>query len=1319
MDLGIFLWKKQLFGLSMVALVTFFLSEIIIFMLSGWSFVFLSQALFFLVVFIALILPEKSTIIIFFIGMIYLVFSAQSAGPDFSGLVPAMVQFYVFVSMSIVLSVIVREIRHNEKKYYTLLENTSRGICIYDFEKKAVAEKNRAFIYDPEIFFDRIREADPGLFEAGAASRDASSTFEIEYEFKGGERNELQIFAEKIFGKYILLIVTDITDRKREEENSQIVSALSNALLRGSNIAASSSFTLYAARNISEVCGVGIYLPAEGNNGYILDSSHNLSDSFESAFSTVGLQDRIGRLIVEGETVETDTTVLGIGCNGDNEPPSRRNVLVVPVYLTNKPVGCIFAVSDRGKSFSESSRNSLDSIAHIFGSALKRIRAENEILSVKTNLESLFESLDDFIFIFDKSGRILHTNSTVSGKLGYGTRELEEMNIADIHGYESFEAFERDINPLVSGESYIVPFDLVKNSGEKIPVEMKAVIGKWADSDAFFVIDRDVALRKRHEDEIRSRDAILDAVSIIAENFLRAETWVANINESLERLGRAAGVAAVCLFEARRSAEGPLHFGNVYKWVNGDYRFVPDMESFIELSLFREWLGLSQKGRWNMEIATATLNRGSVSAGDEAIFEKLNIETILAVPLIVDGSFRGVMCLVEGKKRIWLTAETDAFMIAGEIISSAIKRTETDEIFRNPIERSLVGVFLVQDLKLRYINPKFAEMFGYSREELLDKVDVIDLIHPDYRRMIISEMDKKIERLESGFIGKKNEKPLDLKFEVKGIRKDGSLVDFEVYGSLMLHRESNSFIGMAMDVTQRKEAERKLYESTERLDMALKSTKLGIFDWNIRDDKLSYSDALFTMLGYTPEDYEEDRMTFGDIIHPDDLRHKEKKLKDHLEGKTPYYETEYRMKGKNGEWMWISVKGQVVERDSAGRAVRITGTHLDITERKNAEEKITHLNRVLKAVRNVNELIVRETDINRLIKGACGLLVETRGYLDAWVILTDRYGSFLDSAGSGDREDVEDIIGKTRSGNPPKILVDALRTNEIISFSKLMNPGNAAGDEGELLCRRLDYGSNIFGVIIISIPAGLSEDKDELGLFNELASDISFAIHDILLQKERKSYEEQVLRSLEEKTVLLQEVHHRVKNNLQIISGLIKMQSRSIEDASARDSLLRCENRIMALAMVHEALYRSESLSEISVREHFINLAQTLVDSLAFTEYKDIRLKTDIQSISLPINIAIPCSLIINEVISNSIKYAFAGRDSGKISLVFCTDGDNYYLEISDDGVGVPEEFDLEKSKSLGMRLVRRLAVEQLKGRVDIRVGEGTSFIFVFPINPG
>lgn len=1447
MDFGFILLKKRLFILSLVVLVTFFLSEIVIFMLSRDSFLVISQLIFIIIIIVSLFLPEKSAIVNIFIGLIYLIFSAVSASPYFSEFVPAVIQFYVFIMMSIVISGIVRDISHNEKKYCSLLENTSRGICIYDIGRETVSEKNNSFTYDADAIFSAVREKDREFFTPALEEDHKSSTFEIKYDAGTGRERDLLVFAERLFDTFVLFIVTDITERRKEEENSQIISALSHALLTGSNIDAASSFTINAARNISDTEGVGIYLFDDAKGMYSLFSSRNLPAAFESDNLFIDPGSEPGRIIEDGYAVITtpDTWRLSVtGEIGSGEECvsslSGREVAIIPFYLTNKPVGCIIPVTAAGEKFSDSSRFSLESIAHIYGSALRRIRAEREIADAKANLESLFDSVDDFIFVYDGEGKILHTNSVAFERLGYDLRGMENLNIAEIHSRDP-ETFAREVHGLVEGKNGFRHFDLITSGGEKIPVEMKAVAGRWDDVEAFFAIDRDVTLRKKHEDEIRSRDAILDSVSVIAKNLLGTEKWDENIGESLMRLVEAADVSSVCLFESKRIADGSFSPDNIYHRENGECAIVPDLKKFMSLSFFEEWPSKSKETPRSENFRFTDLESASVK--DKEIFEELNISTVMSVPLIVDGNFRGCLCLVEEKKRIWSATETEAIVIAAEIISSAIKRTETDEIFRNPIERSLAGVFVVlPDFSLQYVNPKFSEMFGYSHGEIPEKIGVFDLVRPEYRDSITEEAEKARK-----FIIEGRNPSRDFHFELIGVKKDGNPIDVEVYGSYILYGGVPSFVGMALDITSRKSAERELeesrnqyrslaanvpgvvfrclpdgewtmlylsedivdicgypsedfidgkvrsfetiihsddsayversileaierdvpweieyrichengdviwvyesgravrdasggvkyldgiilnissrkkaekelYETTERLNLTLEGADLGIFDWNIVADTLFYNERLFGMLGYTSGEYERGEFSFDSIIHPEDREEKEKILKEHLEGRTPYYETEYRMRSKDGEWRWISVKGQVVERNPAGEPVRLAGTHLDITEKKEASERINHLNRVLKAVRNVNELIVREVNINHLIKRASELLVETRGYLDAWVILTDSFGSYLASAGSGDRKEVADIIAATESGNPPKIIVDSLRSPEIITISDTSGEETGpGGSDGILLCRRLEYLDTIFGVIIISTPSGLSGDREEIILFNELASDISFAIHDIILQKERESYQDQIIQSLEEKTVLLQEVHHRVKNNLQIISGLIKMQSRTINDPSAKESLKSCENRIMTLAMVHEALYRSEDLSEISAREHFSNLAGNLVDSLTHAGLMKIKLDLDIRDVSLPINIAIPCSLIINEVLSNSIKYAFAGRDSGALSVVFRPENGGYFLSVSDDGVGVPEDFDLENASSLGLRLVRRLATQQLGGTVEIRANKGTSFIFRFP----
>ena len=260
MNPDILLKNKGLLCLSVFALVTFLLSEIVIFMLSGEFFVVISQVLFIIIIFIALVLPEKSTISSVLIGIVYLLITGLVTYGDISGIIPAMAQFYVFVSMSIVLSLIIRAIHYSERKYYSLLENTSRGICIYDIERCQVVEKNRGFVYDPEFILGYIKKERDGFFESGKDPDSAAGelTFELEYEFPGGDKRDLLVFAEKLFEKHIILIITDISRRKRDEENIQVVSSLGSGLLMGSNTDVSLSFTSYAARNVSQDGSVAI-----------------------------------------------------------------------------------------------------------------------------------------------------------------------------------------------------------------------------------------------------------------------------------------------------------------------------------------------------------------------------------------------------------------------------------------------------------------------------------------------------------------------------------------------------------------------------------------------------------------------------------------------------------------------------------------------------------------------------------------------------------------------------------------------------------------------------------------------------------------------------------------------------------------------------------------------------------------------------------------------------------------------------------------------------------------------------------------------------
>jgi PAS domain S-box-containing protein len=212
-----------------------------------------------------------------------------------------------------------------------------------------------------------------------------------------------------------------------------------------------------------------------------------------------------------------------------------------------------------------------------------------------------------------------------------------------------------------------------------------------------------------------------------------------------------------------------------------------------------------------------------------------------------------------------------------------------------------------------------------------------------------------------------------------------------------------------------------------------------------------------------------------------------------------------------------------------------------------------------------------------------------------------------------------------------------------------------------------------------------------------------------------KNNEKDLKASLAEKSVLLMEVHHRVKNNLQIITGLIRLQSRHITNELALEALRQCENRVMTMALVHESLYQSGNLANINARQHLIHL----VTNLLMSEEQDgrqVRLESDIDDVQLDLDTAIPCSLIVNELVTNSMKYAFREGEGGTIRIWLHEEpGNMFLLTVSDDGVGIPEAVNPASVSTLGLKLVSRLVRDQLKGTVDIRRDHGTTFLIRFP----
>ena len=209
---------------------------------------------------------------------------------------------------------------------------------------------------------------------------------------------------------------------------------------------------------------------------------------------------------------------------------------------------------------------------------------------------------------------------------------------------------------------------------------------------------------------------------------------------------------------------------------------------------------------------------------------------------------------------------------------------------------------------------------------------------------------------------------------------------------------------------------------------------------------------------------------------------------------------------------------------------------------------------------------------------------------------------------------------------------------------------------------------------------------------------------------ERKHAEDQLKASLKEKEVLLREIHHRVKNNLQVVSSLLNMQARATKSKDAFATLSESRNRINAMALIHSQLYEGGDLSAINMKGF---LDKLLVQMLQIHSVPDRKITSVVHAVdcSLPISIAVPVGLIANELLTNAFKHAFVNRKEGMMEVSLGASGNGKIgLTVSDDGVGLPEGFDINASKTLGLRVVKILAEGQLDGKLEVDSDKGTSF---------
>lgn len=276
---------------------------------------------------------------------------------------------------------------------------------------------------------------------------------------------------------------------------------------------------------------------------------------------------------------------------------------------------------------------------------------------------------------------------------------------------------------------------------------------------------------------------------------------------------------------------------------------------------------------------------------------------------------------------------------------------------------------------------------------------------------------------------------------------------------------------------------------------------------------------------------------------------------------------------------------------------------------------------------------------------------------------------------------------------------DKLKLNDFFSMAK----ANIASLEFEFRIQRPDKTIRT----ILSRASLLKENGQGIVGIIAIAVDITL----------RAEFRDKLQSSLEEKEAMLKEIYHRVKNNLQVVSSLLYMQAKSIPDPTSRDLFLESSARVKSMALVHEMLYQSGNLACIEMHNYLQNLTKYLVE-IYHVNISRIKLFIKSETVSLGIDEAIPCSLIVNELISNAYKHAFPDEKPGQIQVRIERIKKNILLQVSDNGIGFPSQVDFNNTSTLGIQLVHALT-KQLGGDIQLDTAHGTTFTLVFPVTQG
>ncbi|TVU53772.1 MAG: PAS domain S-box protein [Arthrospira sp. PLM2.Bin9] len=665
---------------------------------------------------------------------------------------------------------------------------------------------------------------------------------------------------------------------------------------------------------------------------------------------------------------------------------------------------------------------------------------------------------------------------------------------------------------------------------------------------------------------------------------------------------------------------------------------------------------------------------------------------------------------------------------------------------RSHVENSPLAVIeWSPEFKVQYWGNKAEQIFGWKAKEILG-------LHWGEWQMFFEEDLPSVEKVISDLLLDKTHTNI---CKNRNYTKDGRVIYCEWYNSV-LRDESNqviSILSLVQDVTERElleiercQVEDALRDSEARYATLTDISPVGIFRTDAEGQSVYINERGCDLVGCSAMEM------FGygwtKMVHPDDrdrvINEWEKSVNSHQT-----FQLEYRFCHVDETVVWVFSQA-VPELNDDEEIVGFVGTLTDISELKSAETSLQQLNQQLEMLVEQRTSQLQETNEKLRVEIAERQKIEaeiaTKAYQQAMVAEVGQKALL----GIDSEILIEDIVAmvarclqvdyckllEIRVSEPDRLTVAIAHHKHTLNdlktdknhqvYSFILPESSTTPSPSHHRKLRPELSSNIYNFPHINGMSIPIESQNSyygiLGVYTTetrefVQEDVHFlqSVANVLATAiERKHAEDKLMNSLKEKEILLKEIHHRVKNNLLVVSNLLEFQSDYTDNPEVIKLLSDSQQRIQSMALIHEKLYKSTGLDRINFGDYLNDLVEQLFDSYG-TEAHTVELELDIESVELNLETANPCSLIVNELISNAFKHAFVDERPGKLGLELHQDNLGIItLIIRDNGVGIPEGLDIRNVESLGMELIWTLT-EQIEGNLELlEVTQGTAFKLTF-----